>query len=58
MPVILNPEDYDCWLDPAASIGQLRALLCPFAAELMQAHEVSRAVNGVRNGTERVQRAC
>src|SRR4029079_16689902 len=27
MPVILNPEDYDRWLDPAASADHLRALL-------------------------------
>jgi len=52
MPVILDPEDYDRWLDPAATVEELRALLRPFPAERMQAYEVSRAVNSVRNDTE------
>ncbi|HWT31166.1 MAG TPA: SOS response-associated peptidase, partial [Propylenella sp.] len=51
MPVILDPDDYDRWLDPAASVDELRALLRPFAAERMQAYEVSRAVNSVKNDT-------
>jgi putative SOS response-associated peptidase YedK len=52
MPVILDPEDYDRWLDPAATVEELRALLRPFPAERMQAYEVSRAVNSVKNDTE------
>lgn len=52
MPVILDPGDYDRWLDPSAPIGELRALLRPFPAELMEAYEVSRAVNSVKNDTQ------
>lgn len=37
MPVILHPEDYDLWLDPAAQNSDLLALLCPFPADLMEA---------------------
>ena len=52
MPVILDPDDYDLWLDPAATVEELKGLLKPFPAERMQAYEVSRAVNSVRNDTE------
>ena len=52
MPVILDPDDYDLWLDPAASVDELRALLRPFPAERMHAYEVSRTVNSVKNDTE------
>ena len=52
MPVILDPDDYDSWLDPAASVDELTRLLRPFPAERMQAYEVSRAVNSVKNDTE------
>ncbi len=52
MPVILDPDDYDKWLDQGASVADLRALLKPHPAELMQAYAVSRAVNSVKNDTE------
>jgi putative SOS response-associated peptidase YedK len=52
MPVILEPEAYDRWLDPAASIDELRALLKPYPAERMQAVAVSRAANSVKNDSE------
>ena len=45
MPVILDPEDYDRWLDPEAKPEDLLALLKPYPAELMAAHPVSRLVN-------------
>ncbi len=53
MPVILDPDDYDGWLDPETSIAGLRSLLQPFPAELMRADAVNRAVNSVRNDDER-----
>ena len=53
MPVILHPDDYDRWLDPNASVEELRGLFRPFPAEMMQAVAVSRAVNSVKNDDER-----
>ena len=52
MPVILNPEDYDSWLDTNTPVDELRALLRPYPAERMQAQAVSRAVNSVKNDNE------
>ena len=52
MPVILDPDDYDRWLDPETPVDELRALLKPYPAERMQAYAVSRAVNSVKNDTE------
>jgi putative SOS response-associated peptidase YedK len=52
MPVILDPGDYDRWLDPATPLEDVRALLKPFPAERMEAHPVSRAVNSVKNDSE------
>jgi putative SOS response-associated peptidase YedK len=50
MPVILQPADYDLWLDPAMQqAGPLEALLRPAAASAMMAYPVSRAVNNPRN---------
>lgn len=40
MPVILEPEDFDRWLDPnMQDTGQLQELLCPCADEKMAAHD-------------------
>ena len=52
MPVILDPDDYDRWLDPATEITEIRSLLRLFPAERMRAEAVSRAVNSVKNDTE------
>ena len=52
MPVILLPEDYDRWLDSAAPLDEVRAMLKPYDAKLMEAYEVDRAVNSVKNDTE------
>lgn len=52
VPGILDPGDYDRWLDPAAPIDELRSLLRPFPAEQMIAQAVSRAVNSVKNDNE------
>jgi putative SOS response-associated peptidase YedK len=52
MPVILDPEDYDRWLDPDASVEDLRTLLKPYPAEKMRAEAVSRSVNSVKNDNE------
>lgn len=52
MPVMLMPEDYDRWLDPSTSIEEARGKLKPYDASLMEAYEVNRAVNSVKNDSE------
>ena len=46
MPVILDPEDFDLWLDPAVTEPErLPPLLRPYPAEKMEAYPVSSIVN-------------
>ena len=46
MPVILQQQDYEKWLDPQLQkTEQLEELLYPFQAEKMSAHAVSTKVN-------------
>ena len=45
MPVILAPELWARWLDPAAEMGEVLALLRPYPDEGMVGHEVGLAVN-------------
>jgi putative SOS response-associated peptidase YedK len=53
MPVILDPADYDRWLDPEnMDTVSLQSLLKPFPAESMTARPVSRYVNNARNEGE------
>lgn len=50
MPVILDPADYDLWLDPARQDPQdVLPLLRQFPADQMQAVPVSTLVNSPRN---------
>lgn len=50
MPVILQPHDYDLWLDPGATDPkQLTELLKPFDARLMRKYPVSTTVNQAEN---------
>jgi putative SOS response-associated peptidase YedK len=52
MPVILHPRDYSKWLDPSLQTPeQLRPLIKPFPAELMDAYPVSTLVNTPANDT-------
>jgi putative SOS response-associated peptidase YedK len=52
MPVILERGTEDVWLDEALSDPQkLQELLRPFAAQKMDAYEVSTIVNSPRNDT-------
>jgi putative SOS response-associated peptidase YedK len=52
MPVILGPEDFERWLDPAVREPELlQPLLRPFPAEAMTAYPVSMVVNNPRNET-------
>lgn len=50
MPVILQREDYERWLDPETRAAEtLRGLLRPYPAGEMSASAVSRRVNNARN---------
>jgi putative SOS response-associated peptidase YedK len=48
MPAVLDPEEFDAWLDPDAAPGDLHALLRPYAGAL-SIQPVSPAVNNPRN---------
>jgi putative SOS response-associated peptidase YedK len=50
MPVILDPADWNAWLNPdAGDLDVLQDLLRPFPAEAMAARPVSTRVNSPRN---------
>lgn len=50
MPLMVTPDRYDAWLDPAHDDPEsLRALLTPAAPGVLEAYPVSRAVSNVRN---------
>jgi putative SOS response-associated peptidase YedK len=50
MPVILNPTDYDRWLDPSIQEpAVLKPLLRPYSADEMMAYPVSTRVNNPAN---------
>jgi putative SOS response-associated peptidase YedK len=49
MPVILGDQDYSTWLDPEEVPDNLKGLLRPFDAQLMDAYPVSTYVNSPRN---------
>lgn len=50
MPVILDPADYDLWLDPKVEdVERLQALMAPAPVEGWEAVPVSRAVNNPAN---------
>lgn len=53
MPVILEPEDFDRWLDPDEhQVEALRTMLQPAAAGLLEMYPVSRYVNKAGNEGE------
>ncbi len=50
MPVILDPKDYDLWLDPDVQEGdRLKPLLHPFPPEQMTYYPVNLRVNNPRH---------
>jgi putative SOS response-associated peptidase YedK len=50
MPVILDPADYDVWLDPGmTNVGAVSGLLKPFDPGQMRSYPVSSRVNNVTN---------
>jgi putative SOS response-associated peptidase YedK len=53
MPVVLAPEDWSVWLDPASELSVIEGLLVPAPADRFEAYPVSSLVNNVNNeGTE------
>ena len=52
MPVMLLPEDYDKWLAAGTEPAELKAMLRPYDAKLMETYAVSRKVNSVKNDDE------
>jgi putative SOS response-associated peptidase YedK len=50
MPLLVEPDRYDAWLDPSnANVDDLKRLLVPAAPGRLEAYPVSTAVNSVRN---------
>jgi putative SOS response-associated peptidase YedK len=50
MPVILDPDSYDLWLDPGMQdVATVCDLLKPYEARLMRCYPVSARVNHVNN---------
>jgi len=53
MPVILNPEGYDLWLDPGMNhVSEVSEMLKPYDARMMRSYPVSSRVNHVANDDE------
>ena len=49
MPVILDPADYDTWMDNQTPLPVVSGLLTQYPAEKMAYYPVSTFVNSVRN---------
>lgn len=57
MPVILDPDGYDLWLDPGMNkVSELSRLLVPFGAKSMRSYPVSTRINHVANDDEECSR--
>jgi len=53
MPVILDPDSYDLWLDPGMRVvGSASDLLKPLNARPMRYYPVSTRINHVANADE------
>ena len=53
MPVILDPSDYEQWLDPEAARDDLKSLLVPLGSDKVRAFAVSTHVNKPMNDDAR-----
>jgi putative SOS response-associated peptidase YedK len=57
MPVILDPDSYNLWLDPGIqNVSEISELLKPYDAGVMRSHPVSSRVNHVANDDEECSR--
>jgi putative SOS response-associated peptidase YedK len=53
MPVILNPDSYDIWLDPGMrDVTTASELLKPYDAQFMRCYPISTRINHVANDDE------
>jgi putative SOS response-associated peptidase YedK len=53
MPVILDPDNYDLWLDPGMNnVEAVSEMLKRFDARLMRCYPVSTRINYVANDDE------
>ena len=53
MPVILDPDSYDIWLDPGMrNVTTASELLKPYDARLMRCYPISTRINHVANDDE------
>ena len=53
MPVILDRENYDLWLDPGMTNVETTAeMLMPFDASLIRCYPISSRINNVANDDE------
>lgn len=52
MPVVMDPRDWEAWLDPAAPLPLVQDLLRPAPDGELEAYPVSTRVNSVRNDDE------
>jgi putative SOS response-associated peptidase YedK len=53
MPVILDPDSYDIWLDPGMrDVTTVSELLKPYDAQLMRCYPISTRINHVANDDE------
>jgi putative SOS response-associated peptidase YedK len=57
MPVILDRESLDLWLDPEADLGLIDSLLAPAPLASLRMWPVSTAVNKVDNDGPELLRA-
>src|SRR5271170_2566399 len=57
MPVILDRDSYDLWLDPSMSdVSAATDLLKPYDARLMRCYPISTRINDVANDDEECSR--
>ncbi|MTH55620.1 SOS response-associated peptidase [Bacillus mangrovi] len=54
MPVILNEEGMEAWLDKESRMDELKSLCRPFPAREMRMYEVSQKVNSAKNETAEI----
>ncbi|MCZ7653621.1 MAG: SOS response-associated peptidase [Rhodocyclaceae bacterium] len=58
MPVILQSADYASWLGARTKAEDLKALLKPLPADLMERYRVSRRMSNARNEGEECMAPC
>src|ERR1035438_760457 len=57
MPVILDPDSYDLWLDPGMrDVAAASEVLKPYDARLMRCYPISTRINSVANDDEECSR--